>query len=168
MRSLPILFIGEIVFGSRGIKIYPVPIPTGKSTEPTKKCLRDGARAILWVTTGHTGASPGWLTKVWNRRHKSNAHKEYRRWSNPWDTKYLGLPYSPQTLPLLLDNPVHYIVNQRQYSTKKMSLFITGSGFGFTEVPPWREELRAIGSQRALTFEEMERDFYQKTPGKLS
>ncbi|HEY9633183.1 MAG TPA: YdcF family protein [Coleofasciculaceae cyanobacterium] len=49
--------VGEIVFGSRGIKIFPVPIPTGKSPEPTKKCLRDGARAILWVTTGHTGAS---------------------------------------------------------------------------------------------------------------
>jgi uncharacterized SAM-binding protein YcdF (DUF218 family) len=51
------LVIGEIVFGTRGIKISPVPIPTGKSPESTKKCLRDGARAILWVNTGHTGAS---------------------------------------------------------------------------------------------------------------
>jgi uncharacterized SAM-binding protein YcdF (DUF218 family) len=51
------LVIGEIVFGTRGIKISPVPIPTGKPTEPTKKCLRDGARAILWANTGHTGAS---------------------------------------------------------------------------------------------------------------
>ncbi len=49
--------IGEIVIGTRGIKIFPVSIPTGKSPEPTKKCLRDGARAILWVTTGHTGAT---------------------------------------------------------------------------------------------------------------
>lgn len=49
--------IGEIVFGSRKIKILPVPIPTGKPVEPRNKCLRDGARAILWVTTGHTGAS---------------------------------------------------------------------------------------------------------------
>ena len=49
--------IGEIVFGSRGIKILPVPIPTGKPSESREKCLRDGARAILWVTTGHTGAS---------------------------------------------------------------------------------------------------------------
>ncbi len=49
--------IGEIVFGSREIKILPVPIPTGKPPEPTNKCLRDGARAILWVTTGHTGAT---------------------------------------------------------------------------------------------------------------
>lgn len=51
--------IGEIVFGSKGIKLLPVPISTGKPPEPTKKCLRDGARAILWVTTGHTGASLG-------------------------------------------------------------------------------------------------------------
>lgn len=51
--------VGEIVFGSRGIKLEPVPIPTGKAPEPTKKCLRDGARAILWLTTGHTGASLG-------------------------------------------------------------------------------------------------------------
>jgi uncharacterized SAM-binding protein YcdF (DUF218 family) len=49
--------IGEIVFGSREIKILPVPIPTGKPSESREKCLRDGARAILWVTTGHTGAS---------------------------------------------------------------------------------------------------------------
>jgi uncharacterized SAM-binding protein YcdF (DUF218 family) len=51
--------IGEIVFGSRDIKLVPVPIPTGKPPESTKKCLRDGARAILWLTTGHTGASLG-------------------------------------------------------------------------------------------------------------
>lgn len=49
--------VGEIVFGSRGIKILPVSIPTEKPPEPTSKCLRDGARAILWVTTGHTGAT---------------------------------------------------------------------------------------------------------------
>jgi uncharacterized SAM-binding protein YcdF (DUF218 family) len=48
--------IAEIVFGSRGIKVLPVPIPTGKPVEPRQKCLRDGARAILWVNTGHTGA----------------------------------------------------------------------------------------------------------------
>lgn len=49
--------IGEIVFGSRGIKILPVSIPTGKPSETREKCLRDGARAILWVATGHTGAT---------------------------------------------------------------------------------------------------------------
>lgn len=49
--------IGEIVFGSRGITIKPVPVPSGRAPEPTEKCLRDGARAILWVSTGHTGAT---------------------------------------------------------------------------------------------------------------
>ncbi|GAC1465169.1 MAG: hypothetical protein NVS2B14_10650 [Chamaesiphon sp.] len=51
--------IGEIVFGSRGIIIKPVSIPTGRSPESIKKAIRDGARAIVWVTTGYTGASLG-------------------------------------------------------------------------------------------------------------
>jgi uncharacterized SAM-binding protein YcdF (DUF218 family) len=49
--------IGEIVFGSRGIVLKSVPVPSGRSPEPIKKAIRDGARAILWVTTGHTGAT---------------------------------------------------------------------------------------------------------------
>lgn len=49
--------IGEIVFGSRGIGLKPVAVPSGKSPEPIEKAIRDGARAILWVTTGHTGAT---------------------------------------------------------------------------------------------------------------
>ncbi len=49
--------IGEIVFGSRGIVVKPVAIPTGRSPEPIEKTIRDGARAILWVTTGYTGAT---------------------------------------------------------------------------------------------------------------
>lgn len=49
--------IGEIVFGSRGIAMKPVEIPTGRSPEPIEKAIRDGARAILWVTTGYTGAT---------------------------------------------------------------------------------------------------------------
>jgi uncharacterized SAM-binding protein YcdF (DUF218 family) len=49
--------IGEIVFGSRGIVVKPVVIPTGRAPEPIEKTFRDGARAILWVTTGYTGAT---------------------------------------------------------------------------------------------------------------
>ncbi len=49
--------IAEIVLGSRGIQVRPVPIPSGKPEEPLSKSLRDGGRALLWVTTGHTGAS---------------------------------------------------------------------------------------------------------------
>ncbi|HBB33224.1 MAG TPA: hypothetical protein DDZ80_24020 [Cyanobacteria bacterium UBA8803] len=56
--------IGEIVFGSRGIMLKPVPVLSGREPEPIEKCLRDGARAILWVTTGHTGATLGQTSSV--------------------------------------------------------------------------------------------------------
>jgi uncharacterized SAM-binding protein YcdF (DUF218 family) len=47
--------IGEIVFGSRGIVIKPVSVPCNQPIEPLEKSLRDGARALLWLTTGDTG-----------------------------------------------------------------------------------------------------------------
>lgn len=49
--------IGEIVLGSRGINIQPVAIPSNQTEEPLSKAVRDGGRAVLWVTTGETGAS---------------------------------------------------------------------------------------------------------------
>lgn len=52
--------IGEIVLGSRGIEFKPVSVPTERSPEPIEKVIRDGARAVLWVATGHTGST---LTK---------------------------------------------------------------------------------------------------------
>lgn len=48
--------IGEIVFGSQGIDFKPMPVSSGRESEPIEKAIRDGARAILWVTTGRTGA----------------------------------------------------------------------------------------------------------------
>lgn len=54
--------IGEIVLGSRGIHLKPVSVPSDQPEEPISKTFRDGGRAILWVTTGHTGAS-------WSRLH---------------------------------------------------------------------------------------------------
>ncbi|MBD2162920.1 YdcF family protein [Calothrix membranacea FACHB-236] len=48
--------IGEIVLGSRGIEFKTIPVPSKTSPEPLEKSLRDGARAILWVATGYTGA----------------------------------------------------------------------------------------------------------------
>lgn len=48
--------IGEIVLGSRGISFKPVAVPSGRTPEPVQKTVRDGARAILWLTTGYTGA----------------------------------------------------------------------------------------------------------------
>ncbi len=49
--------IGEIVFGSRGITLKPVAVPTELPPESWQKSVRDGARSLLWLTTGHTGAS---------------------------------------------------------------------------------------------------------------
>ncbi|MEG4842173.1 YdcF family protein [Microcoleus sp. B9-D4] len=49
--------IGEIVLGSRGISFKPVAVPSGRTPEPMQKAVRDGARAILWLTTGYTGAN---------------------------------------------------------------------------------------------------------------
>ncbi|MEO0836365.1 MAG: YdcF family protein [Cyanobacteria bacterium J06642_3] len=48
--------IGDIVLGSRGINFQPVSVPSNNPPEPIEKCWRDGARAILWLFTGHTGA----------------------------------------------------------------------------------------------------------------
>lgn len=48
--------IGDIVLGSRGINFKPISVPTGRAPEPIQKAIRDGARALLWLTTGHTGA----------------------------------------------------------------------------------------------------------------
>ncbi|BAU67260.1 hypothetical protein STA3757_46710 [Stanieria sp. NIES-3757] len=49
--------IGEIVFGSRSIMFKPIAVPSESPPEPIEKTLRDGARAILWLTTGHTGST---------------------------------------------------------------------------------------------------------------
>ncbi len=49
--------VGEIVFGSRGILLNPVSGPSSRQSEPWQKTARDGARALLWVATGHTGST---------------------------------------------------------------------------------------------------------------
>ncbi|MFP4134593.1 MAG: YdcF family protein [Halothece sp.] len=49
--------IGEIVFGSRGITLKPVAVPTEFPPESWQKSVRDGARSLLWLATGRTGAS---------------------------------------------------------------------------------------------------------------
>ncbi len=47
--------IGEIILGSRGIDLKPVPVPSEKPPESIEKSVRDGARAIIWLATGYTG-----------------------------------------------------------------------------------------------------------------
>jgi uncharacterized SAM-binding protein YcdF (DUF218 family) len=51
--------IGELVFGSRGIKVKPVTFTSGRPPEPIQKTVRDGIRSILWVTTGYSGSLGG-------------------------------------------------------------------------------------------------------------
>src|SRR5919202_2900061 len=73
--------IGDIVFGSRGIKVLPVPVPSGREPEPTEKCIRDGARAILWVSTAPADASssPGAdITKESRHNYSSVVDSCYR------------------------------------------------------------------------------------------
>ena len=47
--------IGDIVFGSQGIDFKPIAVPSKNPPEPLEKCLRDGARSVIWLITGHTG-----------------------------------------------------------------------------------------------------------------
>lgn len=61
-HMLRALIIAEIVFGSRGIKVKPISVPADSPPESLSKCLRDTFRAILWVTTGHTGRT---FIKYW-------------------------------------------------------------------------------------------------------
>ena len=42
------------MFGSRGILLKPISVPSESPPEPIEKSVRDGARAILWLTTGRT------------------------------------------------------------------------------------------------------------------
>jgi uncharacterized SAM-binding protein YcdF (DUF218 family) len=47
--------IGEIVFGSRGIKVKPVTFNSGRPSEPIQKTVRDSFRSLIWLTTGYAG-----------------------------------------------------------------------------------------------------------------
>lgn len=72
--------IGDIVFGSRGIVLKPVPVPSGRKPEPTEKCLRDGARAMLWLTTSQRSGSL--------RQEADVTEESERDYSNLLDTCY--------------------------------------------------------------------------------
>lgn len=49
--------IAYFIFGSQGIVITPVSIPTDKPAESKWRVLRDVFRALLWIFTKRTGAS---------------------------------------------------------------------------------------------------------------
>ncbi|MGB0564117.1 MAG: YdcF family protein [Spirulinaceae cyanobacterium] len=48
--------VGEIVFGTHGIVIKPLPVESPGQDETITKCAIDGLRAVLWLITGETGA----------------------------------------------------------------------------------------------------------------
>jgi uncharacterized SAM-binding protein YcdF (DUF218 family) len=63
--------IATLVFGSRGIAISPVPVPSSSGqSETMTRALRDGFRSFLWIFTGRTGASL-------NPRHRDRFYSQY-------------------------------------------------------------------------------------------
>ncbi|MGB2926417.1 MAG: YdcF family protein [Limnothrix sp.] len=53
--------VAQIIFGSQGIAIKPIAVPSENPPEAKLKCVRDGLRAVFWVFTGETGAE--WFPK---------------------------------------------------------------------------------------------------------
>ena len=53
--------VGQIIFGSQGIAVKPLAVPSQNPPESHIKCLRDGLRSLLWVFTGETGEE--WFEK---------------------------------------------------------------------------------------------------------
>jgi len=49
--------IATVVLGSRGIGFTPMPVPTSEKQESWARALRDYIRSIVWLISGHTGAS---------------------------------------------------------------------------------------------------------------
>jgi uncharacterized SAM-binding protein YcdF (DUF218 family) len=50
--------IATFVFGSRGIVVTPVSVPSqGKLPDSKWRMIRDGIRSVIWLVTGRTGAS---------------------------------------------------------------------------------------------------------------
>lgn len=49
--------IATLILGSAGITFTPISVPSGEAPESWLRILRDIGRSILWIFTGHTGAS---------------------------------------------------------------------------------------------------------------
>jgi uncharacterized SAM-binding protein YcdF (DUF218 family) len=48
--------IGDIVLGCNGIAVEPIVVESNLPEESLGKALRDGARALVWLMTGYSGA----------------------------------------------------------------------------------------------------------------
>lgn len=44
--------IGNLIFGSRGIKLKPIAVPSEQKAERKQKTIRDTMRSLLWIFTG--------------------------------------------------------------------------------------------------------------------
>jgi uncharacterized SAM-binding protein YcdF (DUF218 family) len=52
------IIIATLVFGSRGIAIAPISVPSSQQqSESLWRGVRDGIRSLIWIFTGRTGAS---------------------------------------------------------------------------------------------------------------
>jgi len=49
--------IATVVFGSQGIVVTPIPVPSNRDPEATIRVARDIGRSLVWLLTGRTGAS---------------------------------------------------------------------------------------------------------------
>jgi uncharacterized SAM-binding protein YcdF (DUF218 family) len=56
--------IATIVFGSRGITVTPVTVPSFTTPESSVRIVRDVVRSLFWIVTGHTGASLRYYTPL--------------------------------------------------------------------------------------------------------
>lgn len=49
--------IATLVLGSQGITFTPLSVPSNQTQESLLHIIRDIARSLVWIVTGHTGAS---------------------------------------------------------------------------------------------------------------
>ncbi|MEH2424115.1 MAG: YdcF family protein [Nostoc sp.] len=49
--------IATLVLGSQGIAFTPFAVPSNRTQESLLHIIRDIVRSLLWIVTGHTGAS---------------------------------------------------------------------------------------------------------------
>lgn len=71
--------IATFVLGSQGIAFTPVPIADKGYRESQLRIIRDSGRAILWIFTGHTGASLNPYKDLRNRNRMRSGQSPVKR-----------------------------------------------------------------------------------------
>ncbi len=62
--------IAKIVLRSRGIRFRMLAVPAQRSPESLLRVIRDGVRSIVWLATGHTGATFGQIYRRMEARQR--------------------------------------------------------------------------------------------------